>query len=209
MTDNVSSKNGSVSPVPMCSPSFEHVDLSIDDEVDEFDAALALQTSHEEDDIYKGKIFLTRDLTEVKKIVENHANNRNFDVCIAKGTDMRDIPGARKLVMKCGRGGVSKKNKGGVLKSSVGGNRNLQPKQSRASSSLKCGCEWEVRARINDHVSNSEITKASLVHTNGCEPSPEQHQLQVQRRGQTLYLPFEVASTLHHMFESRAHLIGI
>ena len=61
----------------------------------------------------------------------------------------------------------------------------VKPKQTRKSSSLKCGCQW----KVSFYLSKLEIgffckvLDVSLSHTNGCTPSREQYFIVKQRLG--------------------------
>ena len=76
-----------------------------------------------------------------------------------------------------------------------------EPK-GRASSSLKCGCEWEITVKYD---SECFVKKLVAVHTNGCNPSPAQTAAVRARWGNTLvHIILALAVTFRVLLHSRA-----
>lgn len=154
---------------------------------------------------YVGQRFLTANLEEVRDFIKQRAKSENFLASTLKGSKLADLPGHRKLGMGCCRSGASWKQKK-MLQNVHGGEKDGegQGKNSRLSSSQKCGCGWKIWVKLDTQLQQCIVTSTSLEHTNGCNPSREQHQVSLKRAGKYLLkIPVGLASTLSLQLSSK------
>ena len=178
---------------------------------------------------FVGKLFPCS-LKEMWDLVSENSQMNGHNVVKGPGTDIRDVPKGNKLTLICQRGLFTKKQlqefqqiaenperfddddfeEGSLNKRKRTDNdddfeESRTLKKPRASSSLKCGCEWRLKMKFRPKLKQTEIVQAHLLHTNGCVPSKEQLRMCEARRGANVArIPRFLAVTLQVLFKGNA-----
>ena len=162
--------------------------------------------------VFLGQIFQTRSLKKVRAALHKYADKSGFTLGTSNKTDLSDTVKGRRLVMTCSLGGQSRKQKAvastgdasALFKKKSKTEMKASEPKGRASSSLKCGCEWEITVKYDPESQHCFVKKLLAVHTNGCNPSPAQTAAVRARRGNTLaHIPLALAVTLRVLLHSR------
>ena len=168
-------------------------------------------------ELYKGKIFKTCNLKEVRVWLHEFARRGKFTIGTAPGSVVTDKPrSSRLLLMRCSRAGNSKKQ---LQQKSVGETKRAAedddfvlkaPVKKRHSSTVKCGCDWFVEVRHMPEKEHCQLTDLNLNHTNGCAPSDDGAAFIRCKRGENmLKIPTHLAVTLQVLFNSKAKASAI
>ena len=169
---------------------------------------------------FEGQI-LQCTLTELWELAENYAKENYFFITKGDGTDLRDKRKARKLVLICTRGKLTKKQHMEDLETCSAADsrqdccgsededfeKERPRKKTRLSSSYKCECEWKVKVKFYPEHNHCKVLQAKMHHTNGCVPSKDQYRLLEVRRGispNVVKLNRYLATTLDTLFHSNA-----
>jgi hypothetical protein len=117
-----------------------------------------------------------------------------------------------RVVLRCSRGGLSKKNlantkEDGVVQGYEDADLEKGPvplqSKPRASSSVRCGCEWKVHFRAEADGHTFRVHELHLQHTKNCRPNDSQHRKVSKRRGDSMrIIPYQVHAL--HMLNSQA-----